>query len=313
MTKTALEKRDWIADLEKGLAILEIFDDQHARMTPTQAATRRYLLTLRISATCRRTANSSISRRACCAWAGRTSNVLAAAHRVQPYLQQLSAQIHESVYVSVLDYWNFVIIARNGSTHVMTTGFVLGAHVPAARYRAASSCSLTGPTKPPCVAGSMPRIQALHAADHHEQGTLYEKIRQARVDGWLCRDGAAVADGRAGHRRADQEPAWRSGGGVVGEHADRKENEPGGAGSLAEAASGNGFVDAEHHLTSKPQSNISGCMATRSFQMVWKCSQPISRCPRARGCISRVPRSRASARCRSLRSSTVVGSSAPAR
>lgn len=55
MNKTALDKRDWIAGLEKGLAILEAFDNEHARMTPTQAAertglsrtaARRYLLTL---------------------------------------------------------------------------------------------------------------------------------------------------------------------------------------------------------------------------------------------------------------------------
>ena len=55
MSKPPLDKRDWIAGLEKGLAILEAFDDQHARMTPTQAAARtgmtrtaarRYLLTL---------------------------------------------------------------------------------------------------------------------------------------------------------------------------------------------------------------------------------------------------------------------------
>lgn len=50
-----LDKRDWIAGLEKGLAILEAFDDKHARMTATDAgvrtglsrtAARRYLLTL---------------------------------------------------------------------------------------------------------------------------------------------------------------------------------------------------------------------------------------------------------------------------
>ena len=50
-----LEKRDWIAGLEKGLAVIEAFDDQHPRLTASQAgarcgltrtAARRYLLTL---------------------------------------------------------------------------------------------------------------------------------------------------------------------------------------------------------------------------------------------------------------------------
>lgn len=50
---------------------------------------------------------------------------------VQPYLQQLSATINESAYVSVLDDWELVVIARNGVSRVMSTGFVLGARVPA--------------------------------------------------------------------------------------------------------------------------------------------------------------------------------------
>ena len=50
-----LDKRDWIAGLEKGLSIIEAFDDAHSRMTAAQAGTRcgmtrtaarRYLLTL---------------------------------------------------------------------------------------------------------------------------------------------------------------------------------------------------------------------------------------------------------------------------
>ncbi len=51
----ALDKRDWIAGLEKGLSIIEAFDDANPRMTASQAgvrcdmtrtAARRYLLTL---------------------------------------------------------------------------------------------------------------------------------------------------------------------------------------------------------------------------------------------------------------------------
>ena len=50
-----LERRDWIAGLEKGLGLLEAFDEVHPRMNATQAAlrcgltrtaARRYLLTL---------------------------------------------------------------------------------------------------------------------------------------------------------------------------------------------------------------------------------------------------------------------------
>ena len=50
-----LERRDWIAGLEKGLAVIEAFDAEHPRLTASQAgqrcgltrtAARRHLLTL---------------------------------------------------------------------------------------------------------------------------------------------------------------------------------------------------------------------------------------------------------------------------
>jgi len=54
-TPAELDKRDWIAGLERGVAVIEAFDDAHPRMTASEAglrtgmtrtAARRYLLTL---------------------------------------------------------------------------------------------------------------------------------------------------------------------------------------------------------------------------------------------------------------------------
>jgi len=36
--KPALDRRDWIAGLEKGLRIIEAFNDTHPRLTPSTAA-----------------------------------------------------------------------------------------------------------------------------------------------------------------------------------------------------------------------------------------------------------------------------------
>ena len=138
--KTALDKRDWIAGLEKGLASLEAFDHGHARMTPTQAAARtglsrtaarRYLLTLESLGYVYSDGRlfGLTPRVLRVGWSYFDSARMPRA--VQPYLQQLSATINESAYVSVLDDWELVVIARNGVSRVMTTGFVLGARVPA--------------------------------------------------------------------------------------------------------------------------------------------------------------------------------------
>ncbi|KVN17113.1 MULTISPECIES: IclR family transcriptional regulator C-terminal domain-containing protein [unclassified Burkholderia] len=140
MKKTPLDRRDWIASLEKGLAILEAFDNQHARMTPTQAAARtgltrtaarRYLLTLESLGYVYTDGRlyGLTPRVLRVGWSYFDSARLP--RTVQPYLQQLSATLNESAYVSVLDEWELVVIARNGVSRVMTTGFVLGARVPA--------------------------------------------------------------------------------------------------------------------------------------------------------------------------------------
>jgi IclR family transcriptional regulator, pca regulon regulatory protein len=195
MTKPALEKRDWIAGLEKGLAILEAFDDQHPRMTPTQAATRtgltrtaarRYLLTLAHLGYVQTDGKlfNLTPRVLRVGWSYFESARLP--RIVQPFLQQLSAQIHESVYVSVLDDWELVIIARNGSTRVMTTGFVLGARVPAALMSGGIVLLAYKPDEHSVRRWlDATEFKPFTPLTITNKDTLYEKIRQARGDGYV--------------------------------------------------------------------------------------------------------------------------------
>ena len=136
----ALDKRDWIAGLEKGLSIIETFDEANPRLTATQAAercgltrtaARRYLLTLMhlgyvasdgklfwLTPRVMRLGQSYLE-------SARLPRI------VQPFLQRLTAGTQEISYVSVLDGVDIVYVARNGSNRTMNTGFVLGARVPA--------------------------------------------------------------------------------------------------------------------------------------------------------------------------------------
>ncbi|AOY95645.1 4-hydroxyphenylpyruvate dioxygenase [Cupriavidus sp. USMAA2-4] len=140
MDKEPLNRRDWIAGLEKGLAILEAFDNDHPRLTPTQAAqltgltrtaARRYLLTLEHLGytTSDGTLFSLTPRVLKVGWSYFDSARLP--RTVQPFLQQITAQLGEAAYLSVLDGWELVFIARTSASRVMSTGFVLGARVPA--------------------------------------------------------------------------------------------------------------------------------------------------------------------------------------
>lgn len=135
-----LDKRDWIAGLERGLSLIEAFDDAHPRMTASQAgercgmtrtAARRYLLTLKhigyvatdgklfwLTPRVLRLGQSYLE-------SARLPRI------VQPFLQRVTAGTSESAFVAVLDGDDIVYIARNGSSRMMNTGYVLGARVSA--------------------------------------------------------------------------------------------------------------------------------------------------------------------------------------
>jgi IclR family pca regulon transcriptional regulator len=139
-TVGGLDKRDWIAGLEKGLSIIESFDDAHSRMTASQAgercgmartAARRYLLTLRHL--------GYVASDGKLFWLTPRLLRLGQAYLesarlprvVQPFLQRVTAGIQEIAYISVMDGDDIVYVARNGSNRSMSTGYVLGSRVQA--------------------------------------------------------------------------------------------------------------------------------------------------------------------------------------
>ena len=194
MKNPPLDRRDWIAGLEKGLAILEAFDSEHARMTPTQAAertglsrtaARRYLLTLESLGYVYTDGRlyGLTPRVLRVGWSYFDSARLP--RTVQPYLQQLSATLNESAYVSVLDGWELVVIARNGVSRVMTTGFVLGARVPAPLI-SPGVVLLAHEADQAAVSAWLDTVELLPFTPHTitSAARLREKIAQARVDGY---------------------------------------------------------------------------------------------------------------------------------
>lgn len=135
-----LPRRDWIAGLDKGLAILEAFDAAAPRLTAaqmgervgmTRTAARRYLLTL--------VHLGYVGSDGKLFWLAPRSLRLGQAYIessrfariVQPFLQRVTTGTNEAAYVSVMDGDDVVYIARNGLNRHMNTGYVLGARVAA--------------------------------------------------------------------------------------------------------------------------------------------------------------------------------------
>ena len=190
---TPLEKRDWIAGLEKGLSIIEAFDDAHARLTASQAgercgltrtAARRYLLTLAHL--------HYIATDGKLFWL--TPRVLRLGQRylesarlpriVQPFLQRITAGIQEIAYVSVLDGDETVYIARNGTHRSMNTGFGLGARAPA-QVTAAGMLMLA--LRDPQEVEDWLQAKALKAYTSHaitSKERLLVEFARIRANGW---------------------------------------------------------------------------------------------------------------------------------
>lgn len=134
-----LDRRDWIAGLQKGLAIIEAFDVDHSRLNAsdiarmtglTRSSARRHLMTL--------THLGYMASDGKNFWLMPKVLRLGTAYLhsarlprvVQPFLQRLTGITQESAFVSVIDGNEIVFIARNGANRIMNTGFVLGARVP---------------------------------------------------------------------------------------------------------------------------------------------------------------------------------------
>ncbi|CAN5317033.1 IclR family transcriptional regulator [soil metagenome] len=132
--------RDHMAALEKGLAVIECFDAAHDKLTIadvaratdlSRAAARRCLLTLtklgyaefdgkffRLTPRVLRLGH---------AWLAST----ALPQLVQPFLERLSEETHESSSACLLDGHEIVYIARSAQRRIMSVGLSVGTRLPA--------------------------------------------------------------------------------------------------------------------------------------------------------------------------------------
>ncbi|HXJ10474.1 MAG TPA: IclR family transcriptional regulator C-terminal domain-containing protein [Burkholderiales bacterium] len=138
MDRLAFDRRDWIAGLEKGLRIIEAFNDINQRLTAstaarrtgiTRTAARRYLHTLRHLGYLESDGHFFwlTPRVLRLGWSFLDSARLA--RTVQPHLQRISAAVGGAAYFAVLDEDDVIYVARDGSTCLRNVGFVLGAPV----------------------------------------------------------------------------------------------------------------------------------------------------------------------------------------
>ena len=136
----AIDPKDLIAGLGKGLRLIEAFDDEHPRLSVSEAAERTGLS----RAAARRFLLSLVHF----GYAGSDGrqfwleprvlrlgqSYLEAARLprlVQPFIQRVSMQCGETVNFSVLDGHELVYMARSNPPRLVSIGYNVGARVPA--------------------------------------------------------------------------------------------------------------------------------------------------------------------------------------
>lgn len=139
-TRPDIQNRDVVGGLEKGLAVIEAFDERRARLSlsevagitgTTRAAARRYLLTLTKLGYVEHdgkffTLSPKILR---LGYAYLASTSLPS--RVQPCLERISREVQESSSAAVLDEAEVVYIARSATRRIMSVGLSVGSRLPA--------------------------------------------------------------------------------------------------------------------------------------------------------------------------------------
>jgi IclR family transcriptional regulator, pca regulon regulatory protein len=130
----------FVQSLERGLAVIRAFDEQHPELTLsdvarstglTRAAARRFLLTLAELGYVRTDGR----------WFSLTPRVLDLGYAflsslsltdvAEPHLERLVAQVRESSSVSVLDGEDIVYVARVPTSRIMTVSINVGTRFPA--------------------------------------------------------------------------------------------------------------------------------------------------------------------------------------
>ncbi|HKY86394.1 MAG TPA: IclR family transcriptional regulator [Pseudorhodoplanes sp.] len=131
---------DFMAGLGKGLGVIECFDDEHAQLTIagvaaktglSRAAARRCLLTLQELGYVDYDSNlfRLTPRVLRLGYAYIASNELP--QIVQPHLERLSGDIHESCSASILDGGEIIYVARAATKRIMSVNLGVGTRLPA--------------------------------------------------------------------------------------------------------------------------------------------------------------------------------------
>ncbi|KAA3628704.1 MAG: IclR family transcriptional regulator [Proteobacteria bacterium] len=193
-----MNNRDYVAALEKGLAVVEAFDAASIRLTLsavarktglTRAAARRYLLTL-VTLGYAETDGKHfeltprVLRLGYAYLSGATLPRIA-----QPILEQIGEQIHDVASLALLDGQDILFLAHSTNRRILSAAASVGTRFPA--YCTAMGRALLACQQDAEIEKFLREVRPLKLTPKTCIGIreLREKVMQARSDGFAISDG----------------------------------------------------------------------------------------------------------------------------
>ncbi len=194
---TSIKEGDFVKSLARGLLVLRTFDDGHRSQTLSDVARRAGLS----RATARRLL-LTLKELGYVAQEGRsftlTPSVLRLGHAylsssgvpdiAQPFLETLSADIHEASSMAVLDGSNIVYVARAATTRLFSLTLSIGARLPA--YCTAMGRVLMSEMPEAEVRQLLNDSELIRRTDHTvtRPKQILDELAKARDQGWYVID-----------------------------------------------------------------------------------------------------------------------------
>jgi IclR family pca regulon transcriptional regulator len=194
---SAFAKRDMIAGLDKGLQVIEVFDQERSRLTIadvadrtglTRAAARRYLLTLTALGYMRHE-NKQFSLTPKVLRLGQSYLHSARLPRIaQPLLYRLAYSLGEAASVGVLDHDDLVCVAAVSAGQLISSTLQPGTRVPA--YCTANGRILLASLPPDQTVRYIARavLEPITAYTIADRDRLADEIARVRTQGYALVD-----------------------------------------------------------------------------------------------------------------------------
>ena len=192
------DESDFVQSFARGLAVIRAFDAEHLELTLADvakrvgipaASTRRFLRTLETLGYVRTDGRLFTLTPRVLELGFSYLSALSLPETIQPHLEKLSLQVHESVSAAVLYDAEIVYVARVPTRRIMSVGITIGTRFPA--FATSMGRVLLAQMSDSEIDQLLQRkpVEALTERTVTSRTEIFDEIHSVRAQGWALVDG----------------------------------------------------------------------------------------------------------------------------